>query len=254
MSSFDFEKTLKLEEKILNSKENLERCIPFQEEQSRLISLAKSYAIDIQKIYQKAEESIVSREYSKGGQSLHRGYYSPSPIIDLVVGNISRGRLIKNLKKERTFHYEYGFDSNKKLLIVKSFYENKIELIECLNYNNDIVLGLTFDQDYEIVQICECKYYNGNIVQLKDTGCYVFDDSFPTFEKQIYTYGKEGIQFVDMYTYENNIHLIKHMRHEFMHNTEGYLSSYKTIEYRGEVVVPGYWDGHEFEIKKKRKV
>lgn len=42
-----------------------------------------------------AVKGIIRFEYAKGGESIHRGYYCPSLVYDLVVGNVKRGRLYK---------------------------------------------------------------------------------------------------------------------------------------------------------------
>lgn len=51
-------------------------------------------------------------QYTIGGETLHRGYYCPSLIKDIVIGNCNRGRLVRNTKKAKKITYEYGICDN----------------------------------------------------------------------------------------------------------------------------------------------
>ena len=54
-----------------------------------------------QNVFDQIDKTVVRREQSSGGECMHRGYYCPSIIEDIVIGNIKRGRLIKKLSKRK---------------------------------------------------------------------------------------------------------------------------------------------------------
>ena len=60
------------------------------------------------------------REYSKGGESTHRGYYCPSPVIDLLIGNVSRGRLLKR-RPAVNYDYIYCLNEARQIIMVDAF-------------------------------------------------------------------------------------------------------------------------------------
>ena len=55
-------------------------------------------------------------EYSVGESALHRAYYCPSLILDIIHGNTKRGRATK--KKPIGTDYVYGFDCENRLITV----------------------------------------------------------------------------------------------------------------------------------------
>lgn len=82
------------------------------------------------------KEMITHMKYGVGGLNLYRGYYNPSPILDLVVGNCSRGRLTKKYNVN-VDDYLYGFDHDNNLIFVAGIYKKKlgdIELVEQIEY------------------------------------------------------------------------------------------------------------------------
>ena len=66
-------------------------------------------------------------EYSKGGQSLSRGYYCPSLLEEIFVTNISRGRILK-IKPKTTPGYIYYFN-DKNLVLVENLVLSSFEWI-----------------------------------------------------------------------------------------------------------------------------
>lgn len=64
-----------------------------------LLSLYREYEPCYDKLFDYAQSAICSTEYGRGGEFFHRGYYCPSPILDIIVGNANRGKLIKCSRK-----------------------------------------------------------------------------------------------------------------------------------------------------------
>jgi len=53
------------------------------------------------------------KEYWKGGNMLHTGAYCPSKTVDMICGNVSRG---KRVRKEAKVGYTNFFDDNDLLI------------------------------------------------------------------------------------------------------------------------------------------
>ncbi len=75
----------------------------------------------------KMRETIANREsfrkeYSRGGVTMPRGYYSPSLISEIIVTNRKRGRLLKKLPAGRA-DYCYYF-SGDRIVLVQKFHED----------------------------------------------------------------------------------------------------------------------------------
>ena len=49
-------------------------------------------------VFNQKEKTVVRREQASGGTCMQRGYYCPSFVMDIVLGNVNRGRLIKRLR------------------------------------------------------------------------------------------------------------------------------------------------------------
>ena len=76
---------------------------------------------DIRKKYEDKYEELINetdmkckrKEYWKGGNMLHTGAYCPSKTVDMIFGNVSRG---KRVRKEAKVGYTYFFDDNDLLI------------------------------------------------------------------------------------------------------------------------------------------
>ncbi|MEH6949139.1 hypothetical protein V7068_19130, partial [Bacillus sp. JJ634] len=88
-----------------------------------LIATRNEYEDKLSQLRTSTEQAITKFEYLKGGETIHRGYYCPSPILDLIVGNAKRGRLLKRKPDFGKFTYEYGFDIDNRMIRVREVNE-----------------------------------------------------------------------------------------------------------------------------------
>ncbi|MFF5400566.1 hypothetical protein ACFY5J_25425 [Peribacillus butanolivorans] len=156
---------------------------------SELVSIRYEYASKLPQLQNSKEKEIITLEYSKGGETLHRGYYCPSLILDLTVGNFKRGKLFKRKPDFGKYSYEFGFDTDNRLIRVKGVNEFTTAVSrfdeEYLIYTEDIVFGLEFNNMGHIEVVSKCTYDNGKIVKYERSVC--------------------GTQDYEEYFYENNI-------------------------------------------------
>lgn len=211
----------------------------FKSEAEKFSKLAKYYEDKCVSMYEEALETVVRKEYSVGGW-LSRGYYCPSPIRDIVIGNSTRGRLIKRLTKRSKPEYEFGFDSANRLVTVyipsyEKCLSNKCEVIV---YNKNSTIGITFRrcEKAEIHEIAECLYDENNRI-VSYTVATLEENSVDLIDKEIYEYDDKGLCYGAMYDFTvyhsysrrpNELFrcYLNFSEFKFFHDDEGYLKEY----------------------------
>jgi hypothetical protein len=100
---------------------------------------------DFHALIEAAKSSAVKILYGKGG-SMSRGYLNPSPVYELIVGNVKRGRLLRHSPKNLAGSYEYYFNQDNRLVYVKEYTDlpGRIDE-ELLVYRNNDLFSIYFD-------------------------------------------------------------------------------------------------------------
>ena len=207
----------------------------------------EKYIIEYQEKYTELKESIDAKiefcKYGKGGDALHRGTLCPSKIIDVVVGNIRRGRLLEEYKDN--VDYIYGFDENNKLCKVETKEEPKDT--EYIIYEGEVEIGLTYDADENLLKVSECKKKNGRLIKYLQGYSISEKGTFETMDSEKYDYSQNGKVFIERESM--TLDFYKYRQLEVLLNQEGYGTKYYTADIIGEQV----W-GIPFEGKFDRKV
>ncbi|MDF1494828.1 hypothetical protein [Caproiciproducens sp. CPB-2] len=248
-NKFDFVSDMNSLEEYLKSSKNIKICEPFQRECQRFTKIAEEYKNKASCLCNLAEEKVVREEYSVKGEVLHRGYYSPSPIIDIVIGNCNRGKLLKRLTTSSKVVFSYGFDRLNRLILVKNKTDDSISTTEVIEYYQNIALGITFSPDFLITQICE-EIYEDNKIMFLSQASFAAGSRIFNLHHEAFTYGSLGIRSSDFYIYNPDMPLLQHQQYHFQHDDEGYLSKYTVTEFQGESV----WEDHVFDVRIKRKI
>jgi len=191
---------------------------------------------------QEAENNTVRFEYSRGGETMHRGYYCPSPTFDLVIGNCNRGRLLKRTPKDSKFSYEYAFDKDDNLISVRQadsiigirdeeyfirengveyslmFHEGMLHCISRCLYENGLILRYDFS-------LCNFYRYLGlpNIEVSKNIAKYCTE-----ITSEIYLYNDGILSKLIMQRYTPSCKIFDSFECEFFRDSEGFISKYKT--------------------------
>lgn len=202
-------------------------------------------------LFEKMSGEVVREELCTGQKNLHRGFYCPSPVQDIVIGNCKRGRILKRKPTRRLPDYVYGFDKDNHLVVVTAVPETDCEAMkEVIIRQGNREIGFGFRYGWGIHWISVCTYKDEKILS------YVFGEyshyfkGLGSYHREDYTYSAEGLISVDMY---HGLGVTSHTKYEFCHK-DGYLSTYTVTEYDGENIKPSVWDGHVFEVYIKRKV
>lgn len=100
--------------------------------------------------------SIVStrEEYTVTSRYLHRGYYCPSPFLDILTDNTRKGKLHIGPTKRKKISNRYLYDSEDKLFLVESYVPNRSDLSrEFIWSENNKRYGLLFYESGELFGI-----------------------------------------------------------------------------------------------------
>lgn len=202
--------------------------VSFSEEAANFLKIIEAYRSQYLECFNEAASKVSFEQYGRGGECLHRGYYCPSIVQDIVIGRSNRGRLLKRLgAKEPDFIY--GFDENRQLRTVRRSF-----LREVIIRQNDSEIGIGISNyDNRIETVSECKYDGGKIKSYALCTCNMYDAEFDkilSVDKELYNYS-DGKMSVDMFQLMSKIS--NHVRYNFPVE-DGYLTSYTYEEFNGE--------------------
>ncbi len=186
----------------------------------------------------KIKDDILKRctsfKYGIGGANLPgRGYYCPSLIMDIVVGNCSRGRLVSNPKSTTRPDFKYGFTEKGELVYIECFYEGKKVSSEYILRENNVIIGFTFTDEDVLIKYSREEYENKRLVSYS---LVFYDEMFGhaySLHNETYNINNDRMT-ASLFDYEP-----KHGRSSsscrgeyycFDIDNEGYLSSYYQSE------------------------
>lgn len=165
----------KLEE-LQKSEEYQKNCQRFQTECNRLATIAQSLLEQKDLLQESCDTNTVRREFASQSRYLHRGFYCPSPVLDKIIGNAKRGRILKRITSASKPTHEYGFDASGRLLWCTAFDRGSVLSIEYLIYDGHAVYGITFNS-YGIEAITEEVYEDGKLVRYIHCLCTAVDNA-----------------------------------------------------------------------------
>jgi len=222
----------------LKSDENIQACKQFEELKDKYILLQKQYGDSFNELNKDVELRAYRREYSKGGLGYHRGYYSPSN-MDLVMGGVNRGKLIRKSEKSK-YNYEYVFDINNRLICVYTFNQDiKIANdIELFIYEKEKVKSLVYrGDDHALSFITECLYENDHLFKYESSICDLCygGKGCTEINVEVNSYENDLLKSTTWYRYNPSVKILTHYGYSFSRDSEGLLSTYK-VEQLGRFV------------------
>ena len=111
------------------------------------------------------QRRIATQEYGKGGGMLHRGFYCPSPVEEIIFGNTKRGS--KTKRRPAQFEYTYSFDDSGRLIAVDHYSESRLSNREFLFYEGQTARAVAFRlnpilQEASLASATICRYSSSN--------------------------------------------------------------------------------------------
>lgn len=227
----------------------------------------------IQKTYAIDEFNVTSVQYAVGGDGVHRGYYHPSPVGDLVIGNVNRGKKLKRPTMFSNIKYEYSFSSDDKLLLAKEFvkFPHFTDVIvenfiyEQIDNSTTRRIGVGMSKILPSEFSVSIEYFSDKRIIEYATGFFVTNNNTGKTEiHQIscekYDYDKSGMKscMIDQdYIYDGflsdermkmcldglgySIDILKNrpyplMNYSLIHNDEGFLTAFYPVAYTEKVL------------------
>lgn len=203
---------------------------------SQLISYTKDCTIANQ-------NDLLTCEYVCINSDIFRGCFHPSPVIDLIVGNMKRGRKIKGDRDTDKLSYRYLFDANHRLLCVEDIYQGRVGYVEHLFYRDDVRIGITVIDNQKIRSISEECFQDGRIISFARVHCYDLDNEYviSRFEWEKYHYDHDGLAECELVFNFNPQYRIFAFEQYRFERQNGYLTAYITKK-----------GGTRFQVTKKR--
>lgn len=213
-----------------NSPDYWEICAQKAQECERLRSTALQFYKNIQSIMCTAEENVARVETEVGGD-IHRGVYCPSPVYDLIIGNVKRGRILKRVTTASKPSHQFGFSKDGKLLFSRFFYDGVPVKTEYILFQGDYVYGLTVDPEYGLTDFCEEYYENQQLLRYQYMNMFSVGNGqiSSILHSEAYFYDVNGLKTCKWEEYETFANMLSIQFYNF-EREDGFLSSYTFSE------------------------
>ena len=230
------------------SEKNLKDCEPYDELDRKFVELLRQYAGSFDQMYKAAEAAAYRSEYSKGGECIHRGYYSPSA-ADMYVTGSGRGRLYRRTPKFGQYTYEYVFDEDGYLICVKKYAADldgicSIELFHREPERTFSFIFNAFDKDLE--GITECRYENGKLIRYEFALTF-FDDRCVEINVESFEYDGEMLKTAYVDSYSARSKMLEKNKYTFSRNAGGCITEYESENMSGYVMIQNGNEPMKFE-------
>ena len=215
-------------------------------EEEYLISLCIEYRYRFEYLNKTMVEAELSKEYGRGGVTLHRGFYCPSPVEDIILGGSDRGRLVRTLRSSTPVDYVYQKAGDKLRIvdIIDNEKENtsRIHRRELIVYREAEEIALTYDMVFDLHDLrflSLCRYDStGKIMKyltllpnfLSRGGKYTVENKSCVYYGEQYSYNDETglLESIIMGGKFNDY--VRGHSYRFYHDETGRLISYQDIE------------------------
>ena len=192
-------------QELRQNKEFQQYCQFFGDECTRLTEIAQRLEPIASDLRVSCHENVVRDELAVKCRHLHRGYYCPSPTLDLIIANSSRGKILKRPTSRSNPSFVYKFDAQGRLLWC---HNRECNSLECLIYEENKVYGFTFGASSEFHTLTEEYYQNGKLAHF-----YVAHFPYPSYlcsslTAEFFTYDALGLCATQYFTYHSPLSLM----------------------------------------------
>lgn len=188
----------------------------------RLMEESVGYLENVDALEEHSKKNTARMEYAVRGGT-HRGPLCPSPVIEYIVGNVKRGKMLKRVTSASRVTHRYAYDKDGRLLYVEvvSELDGMVYWTEYIMEDNNRRLGFTVDCDGLLCAISE-EIYKERVLKR-----YTYLELLPTspeplcynMRTEIYYYNHDGImEMCDWIQYRPLISGIEKLRFTFQRN------------------------------------
>ncbi len=186
--------------------------------------------------------------------NINRGYFCPSLILDIIVGNAKRGRLIQNRTPKSATKIEYIFylDNENRLSAIEHI-PNEYEII--FYPNHKISQGILFTENSKRILFTEtqiCGEQIQSFIQSEyDREAKMITDYYGEF----YNYTAQRFSSVDVFRMQTSFSGFEHVKYIFQRDEEGWLKTYRIENFfdNGEIDHNYIWNEHIWNVPSKIK-
>ena len=225
----------------------------YKKEKEELQAYISKYAGKRMELEKQYQPLIKMQQYGIGKTIMQRGPLCPSKIEDIVVGNVQRGRLVKNLNKKQPA-YIYSFDEKGRLIKAETTKElfDKTFLVEYMIYEGDCEIGITYRvrwdmSEEELVYVTRVVRENEKLISYEwGHGILEERNRIYEFDSEKYYYDENNVVKVDKVNLLEGY--LTHNRYYIKINEKGEGVSYIYERKIGKKVIK---DDYVRPIKKK---
>lgn len=196
-------------------------------------------------------------------QGLDGDYYCVSPVVDLIVTNVTRGDFYKRSPKDITGKIEYVYDEGGRLLM-SMWHKNNDSLytIELFFYSNLYIIRLIYDsysqEGFRLGDIA-IQTYQGELISSID---HAYFSPYGIIrkvlsERYIYVDGRVREEWEEHYIFPGTGAswfevVCARRQHIFEWNNDGYIYGFRYSEWLGDGLLRKSADNHIVEISDKK--
>ncbi len=203
--------------------------------------------IDYKSMINELTMQICYQRFCYGGNMPHRGYYCPSIIQDIVVGNSKRGRLSNKRTGNPSFSYSFDYHGN--MILVQDDFNTEL-IIQ--NRQTELGISITND-DFLINSLSICQYDSAKLSSYVLLLNNISNNTAYEIYEERYNYSEKGL----VVTWSRSLRIDK--KH-YLNAGEvysfsvdsGFLSSYTVRSLDNENVSEN--DNRVFKVTIKRKI
>jgi hypothetical protein len=208
------------------SEDYAKQYVVFNSMIDQVVSVYKQYKDAIIDMECRLDELAVRTEIGSASD-LHRGYYCPSLVYDIYIGNVKRGKLLKRLTSKSKRYYVYGFDQNDLLIWCKEYSNAALVTIECFVYEDGCRYGFSRSVLHPSFSITQEKFEDNRITS------YLHGHGFQDIDEMVwvewlcesYHYDTIGLKTCDVYRIKPMILNLTHEKLVFERDN-GFLRNY----------------------------
>lgn len=188
------------------------------------------------------EQTSRKVEYSQKSRYLHRGFYCPSLVLDIVISNAKRGEILNKSNRRNGISNRYEYDAEDRLVRAENFSNGKRTSTEYIFYRENYIYGVTVDND-GIISIISEEEYAENHLQSFILAHYSENGCCRQMDCEKYDYSKAGGLIWDYY----QLHFgwervapsgfVAHDRYRFTEEN-GILKDFALIDEHGGTINP----------------
>lgn len=225
-----------------------------QAEINQYLTIAKDFMNQYPNMQESLKNKNVRTEIAPDG-GLHRGYYCPSLVYDILVGNVKRRKVTQNIPGNDKPYFQYGFDSEDRLLWANRIYNGCVVLKEILIDRGSLIYGIGLDPYGLLQSIVEEQYVDGRLQR------YTFvlfwqdgsDYRCAKLYREVYAYDNNAeLKRCDISEWlpQGNVYSQRAYRFEAK---DGYLANYISTDVFGSNTMVNWDSCSSFKIRIKRK-